>query len=417
MIIPEKIEVGFCKRTHGRYRGVDEMYHEGGSYLLGYATFKDKGKLRKAVSWEGWRDKNIPPQTLDNIPREGFQITEFDKRSSEWFGSGRTMFRIMDPYGFVLEITPANLLAIVSESTIEEGYLKGEYIWAWEGKDQALLSVNSQLYKEAVATTAKQKMKTIKPSDLKNGDVFENKKEEILTYIGKVYGIESVNKLYSYRIGKGSLTFRSKMYHVVYDEKRKRYDFLTKIDAIRIIENKTVETVDSFVEKYNNDAKIETAGLLNDVVPNVSASGFNFNGYKYPIVISVTKIPVKDIVTKSIKFDNIIHSKLRGYAHYDGVKMYRSNSALQTTDNSFSYFNQKETKKYMDVYPLSSSVDEKNNKITFSTEKAKSDYTRRSWTSDAMNYDGTASMYKENIENLDWFVFVYTKDNFDYVIQ
>lgn len=63
--IPDKIKVGFQERGD-TYTG-----------KLSYVTYiNKKGKLAKEISWEGWRDKEITPLELDNVPTEGFVLNK-----------------------------------------------------------------------------------------------------------------------------------------------------------------------------------------------------------------------------------------------------------------------------------------------------------------------------------------------------
>ena len=60
MFIPEKLKVGFQKRT--------DTYTQKLAYVI---YFDEKGKLRKETSWENWRDKSIDPADFENVPTEG----------------------------------------------------------------------------------------------------------------------------------------------------------------------------------------------------------------------------------------------------------------------------------------------------------------------------------------------------------
>ena len=49
IFIPKQINIGFQERN--------DTYTNKLAYVI---YFDEKGKLRKELSWEGWRDKNIP---------------------------------------------------------------------------------------------------------------------------------------------------------------------------------------------------------------------------------------------------------------------------------------------------------------------------------------------------------------------
>jgi len=311
MIIPNSIEVGFCKRKHKSIKGVDGLYHDGPSYLLGYATFIDKGKFRKEKSWNDWRDHNIPPQTLNNVPREGFKFAEFDKRSTEWFSSGRTMWRISDPYGFDLEITSANLAAIICNTNINEGQFDGEFVWAWEGKNLALVTVNSDVYKEAVETTRKKYAKTIKTAELSNGDEFETSDEKKYIYIGKVWGIYagSVDSYAGRRSASNKIvqTRRGERLHVVMHDNGS-FELLTSIKPISFKPSgKTnVPTLDSFILSYMVAKESADLIRLHTAEPNHKPITIPLTGDSSRVhyALSIDKIKVADLIEEPV---NIVH--------------------------------------------------------------------------------------------------------------
>lgn len=66
--IPKRLNVGYQNR--------EDTYTGKIAYVIYY---DEKGKLRKEVSWNGWRDENIPNTEFDNVPTEGFVL---NKRSN-----------------------------------------------------------------------------------------------------------------------------------------------------------------------------------------------------------------------------------------------------------------------------------------------------------------------------------------------
>ena len=65
------------------------------------------------------------PLILDNDPTMGFTIADYATRSS----TSNKLWRISDPRGFVLEISTANMLDIITTSVIDHGQLFGTYKW------------------------------------------------------------------------------------------------------------------------------------------------------------------------------------------------------------------------------------------------------------------------------------------------
>ena len=63
--LPKKIKAGFQKRS-GTYTG-----------KLAYVIYyDDKNVLRKETSWNSWRNKEIDPLDIDNVPTEGFVLNK-----------------------------------------------------------------------------------------------------------------------------------------------------------------------------------------------------------------------------------------------------------------------------------------------------------------------------------------------------
>lgn len=127
-------------------------------------------------------------KVIDNVPVEGFKIVDDISRSRDWFGSGRTVWRMEDPRGFEFEITSGNLGEILRLTTIEKGLVKAKCLFAREGAKNALVVENSEEYQEVAAQTSRLKSaKTVKLSNVTIGSkcLMTDNTEE--TYYGKFY--------------------------------------------------------------------------------------------------------------------------------------------------------------------------------------------------------------------------------------
>lgn len=170
LFISKRIHVGFCKRD-GTYSG-----------KLAYVTYEDnKGKMRKEVSWNNWRDKNIPVEVYDNEPLAGYVIHKSINQYAYWTGK-RTAVRIYDPRGFEFEISLNNLVSLISHANLIDGEIQEKCIFAQMGADLVLLSTNSEIYKEAVSYTERQDDK-VAAKDLKPGYIYLKRKGEDNQYI------------------------------------------------------------------------------------------------------------------------------------------------------------------------------------------------------------------------------------------
>ena len=102
IFIPETCRVGFKERQ--------DTFTGKLAYVIYYDADK---KLRKEVSWKGWRDEKIDAFDFPNEPTSGFVLNKGIRRFN-WsgFGTSRSMIRIYDPRGIEFEITPENLIGL-----------------------------------------------------------------------------------------------------------------------------------------------------------------------------------------------------------------------------------------------------------------------------------------------------------------
>lgn len=174
LFIPKKIKVGYQKRD-GTYTG-----------RLAYVIYYDnKGVLRKEKSWQGWRDHKIAPEEFDNKPQDGFCLNKDVKRFN-WshFGSNRSYIRMYDPRGIEMEITPENLIGILTETDCLKRGLEGKFVYAWQGTELVILPCNSEEYTKAQQNTERQDQ-DVSAKDLKPGHSYTTKKGEEVIYLGR----------------------------------------------------------------------------------------------------------------------------------------------------------------------------------------------------------------------------------------
>lgn len=163
--IPSKIKIGFQKRS--------DTYTGKLAYIIYYDNL---GVLRKEKSWEGWRDKKITPQEIENVPTEGFMLNrQAGGCKSDW-NYRQAYCRIWDPRGFEFEITIDNLLWILDFCDCQKGkVLSGKFVYSWVGQDLVLLPECTNEYKVSSVITSKMVSKDFKASDLKPGSLYRIK--------------------------------------------------------------------------------------------------------------------------------------------------------------------------------------------------------------------------------------------------
>jgi hypothetical protein len=178
MFIPDKIKVGYQNRT--------DTYTKKLAYVIYY---DNKGVLRKEASWKSWRDNKIDPQEFVNEPTSGFVLNKGVggvKHSYGW-NARNEYIRVYDPRDFEFEISIANLLFILQETSAIKGKgLEGEFVYSWDGTELVLLPVDSKEYKSCKEHTERQS-KSLSKEDIKEGFSYIMKDGTNVMYLGKFH--------------------------------------------------------------------------------------------------------------------------------------------------------------------------------------------------------------------------------------
>lgn len=176
IFIPNKIKVGFQNRK--------DTYTGKLAYIIYY---DEKGVLRKEKSWNGWRDESIDSNEFENEPTSGFVLNKKVGGYKSHWNVRQTYIRVYDLRGFEFEITPSNLLYILenTNSIVGKG-LEGEFVYGWDGTELVLIPTCAPDYKEIVNKSELiNNDEFVKPSDLKIGYVYEDRKGYRFLYMGK----------------------------------------------------------------------------------------------------------------------------------------------------------------------------------------------------------------------------------------
>lgn len=246
LFIPKKIKVGYQERS-GTFTG-----------KLAYVIYYDeKGVLRKEKSWEGWRDSNIEPQEFDNTPMPGFIFNKGIQRFAEWYGSGRTVFRLYAPHDFEFEINGDNLINLLMHSDVSKREILEPCVFAWSGTELILLPTNSVEYQESVQYTERQSLK-VSTKELVPGHQYSRKKQDgTLTYIGRLdWWSFTNNSGKKYSSGKGDFRYHKNTgkKHIFYNESTKSFEALGAAVLSHEINDQVVENyaylVDEFYKLY-----------------------------------------------------------------------------------------------------------------------------------------------------------------------
>jgi hypothetical protein len=137
--------------------------HEGDVPLAFATPFTDDAAcLKRRATVAGWlraHGPSCPPlpreqveaaqRVVENSPTAGFRVTS-DVRRVYW-GGGNVVWRVHDPRGWELEISSANLFALVQTVGLGVGGLiPGSCVWARDGAANVLLPVTSPEYAAAL---------------------------------------------------------------------------------------------------------------------------------------------------------------------------------------------------------------------------------------------------------------------------
>lgn len=167
--IPKEFMVGFQRRVN--YKGMPIDTDRDNEYVLGFATYKDeKGKTRCETSWSNWKHDENPVLTFPNQTLAGFKIAGTETRGGGWNSSGRSVFDVQDPRGFILQINSGNLIEIINQCEIKNGVIQNPCLWSWEGQSLILVPEGTDLYKEGFESF-RLKSKKISAKNINPGDM------------------------------------------------------------------------------------------------------------------------------------------------------------------------------------------------------------------------------------------------------
>lgn len=165
--IPDEIFVGKSKELEDK---------------LSYATIVPVGTYAAEKQKMNKVAKNYATTIIEkNVALPGFTLVH---HSNTWSNSNReTSWVVIDPRGFIMHISSANLSQILACAGITEGLIQEKCVWAREGGANVLLPVNSAPYALAKVNTAVIS-KRITLRDVKVGDTVKlhNKTEGV--YLG-----------------------------------------------------------------------------------------------------------------------------------------------------------------------------------------------------------------------------------------
>lgn len=161
------------------------------TFLIGFMTPDGDDSLAKKRkdTVDKWRDNTIPTVNIDSTPRRGFKLHSLVGRYSR--DSNQDKWKVVDPLGFLLEITSTNFVNILKTCDLVDGEFQGEFVWLREGAQNRLVSVDSEDYKELLklksVTETVTKSTKIGSKDLVIGYDYKSPSLGTVKYIGRYY--------------------------------------------------------------------------------------------------------------------------------------------------------------------------------------------------------------------------------------
>ena len=327
--IPKKVMAGFQKRQ-GTFTN-----------RLGFVIYYDsKGILRQKKSFDGWRDKTIPTEEIDNIPTSGFVLNKGIQRGG-WshFSSNRSMIRIYDPRGVEFEITPQNLVWILMHVDCSKKEIQDKLVYAWDGKNLVLLPSSSEEYKSAQKFT-KLKDKKVFTKELKEGRLYLDNKQKEYVYLGKRLFYDRSR---SYDI-RTKLNTIGKNQHVFCDTEGSRFISPNSIPGTfaKCLNEDCVDNYAELVELFHKDiksTKIVGCDVRDEIENFWSERHYGYNNYWSGFFCKknnqIYKFRVRDIRSHDVTKYNYIYE----IKTLDGINV--ENITIT-----------KEDKVYSSIYPI-----------------------------------------------------------------
>lgn len=113
--------------TQDRWAYDNHYYNEEGLVVTQYHRWIRLDGRNVCDPRESVVPEHLQPRIITNLPREGFQLVKSVSRSST-----SKLWRVLDPRGFELEISTANLEDLMMDCVIDRGLITVACVW--EGK-------------------------------------------------------------------------------------------------------------------------------------------------------------------------------------------------------------------------------------------------------------------------------------------
>lgn len=190
IVITEKFYINYSIRSETDY-DADTKTHTTTKTRLGYATYHEDSVAfqKRKASIDKWADKDDAGDTVNNVPRTGYTFGDMQTHGGGRWSSVSTVWRIIDPMGFELEISSGNMAEVIRYCTIDKGTILDECVWGWDKNSNSkvvLIPVASDVYQDAKKSTTRHFAEVIDPKEAQPGDMVEYKNGQMGLYFGKL---------------------------------------------------------------------------------------------------------------------------------------------------------------------------------------------------------------------------------------
>jgi hypothetical protein len=199
---------------------------------------------------------------------------------------GQDKWRIVDPRGFELEITSSNLSMLLADTTLEKGEILDKCVWAREGGQNLLLTVESEEYIEAVRMTQISNS-TASWKDVKLGNTITLQNGITGRYLGKMHIIQDHYRDQSKQIDNLVET-PGKLVHVIICPKTDMTHPAGLTSEMHFIGSPKLSSVQSGNEINVAEAEV----IANDALRDPTC-GICRNGYRDVLLMAAN--PIKDL--------------------------------------------------------------------------------------------------------------------------
>lgn len=196
--IPEKHYIAF----QGREKNVPI------GFLTPFGTnAAAKKRMATADNWakpRGGNQTKIDAKIVDNVLMPGFKIAHSVTR----YSTSNVVWRILDPRGFELEISSANMSDLIGSTIIEQGEIQERCIWTRQGANNVLLTEDDPEYLQAIENSERIEKK-VSLRDIKIGNTVLLSNGTIGQYMGCFHLISLTYGSY-YSSGDGYYSSRNR---------------------------------------------------------------------------------------------------------------------------------------------------------------------------------------------------------------